>query len=54
MKTKMSIPQRILAYVKGNPIIVMISISDIVPPPIGTAVISKLASNEIPSTCNII
>ncbi len=36
----------------GYPIIVIISISDIVPPPIGTAVTNKVASNAIPITPN--
>ena len=30
MKTKMSIPQRIVAYVKGNPIVVMMALVSIV------------------------
>ena len=34
----------------GYPIIVIINISDIVPPPIGTAVTNKLANNAIPNT----
>ena len=34
----------------GYPIIVIINISEIVPPPIGTAVINKLASKSTPNT----
>ena len=30
MKTKMSIPQRIVAYVKGNPIVVMMALVSII------------------------
>ena len=37
----------------GYPIILIISISDIVPPPIGTAVINKFASRATPSTPKI-
>ena len=37
----------------GYPIIVIISISEIVPPPIGTAVTNKLASKATPNTIKI-